>query len=408
MNLNRLMHHAIIFMVTMTTLYLATRSALAEPPVPVFMDDQPGLYVPMEGDPNDPLTSKPTWNFKPIDWGGEGHIQPSDNHPGPWKIEPSPFSDAAATCRGNEGPTGEINRCVNSTRRYNPTFKNPVSSDDKIPMDTTRDWLFTVSFAIENTDTFGTDKLFEFAAATRGASPNRSTEDLLAIKGAYAEEGDSSTLPGGLENRYRIIHGPWLDGQPEPYGTVIDQPLTQGKITVHYKAANQRLDFWFDDELILADFESLSGTYDINFVQLGGGGTSFENALWDELYIGVLSETAACGTDGPGTNIPGDFNCDGLVDVADLGIIGANFNGTEVTYINGDANLDGSVDVADLGIVGANWGIASGTSLSQAPNGAELAALLPEPATAITLIIGLTCLGRNHRQIPTTLSSWQP
>ena len=91
--------------------------------------------------------------------------------------------------------------------------------------------------------------------------------------------------------------------------------------------------------------------------------------------------------------------------MADLGIIGANFNDNGVTYINGDANLDGSVDVADLGVVGANWGIPPGTSLPQALNGAELAALLPEPATAITLVIGLTCLGRNRRQIPITLSS---
>jgi len=85
----------------------------------------------------------------------------------------------------------------------------------------------------------------------------------------------------------------------------------------------------------------------------------------------------------------GDFNCDGLVDVADLGIIGANFNGSEVTYVDGDANLDGGVDVADLGVVGANW------SASQSTGNAS--ALVPEPITLSLLAMSLFVVGRRRR-----------
>ena len=58
--------------------------------------------------------------------------------------------------------------------------------------------------------------------------------------------------------------------------------------------------------------------------------------------LGVVADTGACGPAGPGANPPGDFNCDGVVDVADLGIVGANFDGADVNYVDGDANLDGA------------------------------------------------------------------
>ena len=48
----------------------------------------------------------------------------------------------------------------------------------------------------------------------------------------------------------------------------------------------------------------------------------------------------------------GDANGDGLVDVADLGILAGQWGtaGPEA-----DFDLDGAVDVADLGILAANW-----------------------------------------------------
>ena len=53
--------------------------------------------------------------------------------------------------------------------------------------------------------------------------------------------------------------------------------------------------------------------------------------------------------------LPGDANGDGVVDVADLGIVGANFNANNMQWVSGDFTGDGLVDVSDLGVLGANW-----------------------------------------------------
>jgi hypothetical protein len=58
--------------------------------------------------------------------------------------------------------------------------------------------------------------------------------------------------------------------------------------------------------------------------------------------------------------IPGDANGDGKVDVGDLGILAANYGGTNKTWVQGDFNNDTKVDVGDLGILAANYG--TGTS----------------------------------------------
>jgi hypothetical protein len=60
--------------------------------------------------------------------------------------------------------------------------------------------------------------------------------------------------------------------------------------------------------------------------------------------------------------IPGDANKDGMVDVGDLGILAANYGGSNKTWAMGDFNNDGIVDVGDLGILAANYGKGSSTS----------------------------------------------
>ncbi len=84
----------------------------------------------------------------------------------------------------------------------------------------------------------------------------------------------------------------------------------------------------------------------------------------------------------------GDANGDGLVDVADLGILGANFNQSGMTESDGDFNGDGLVDVADLGVLGANWsaGHAMVTGL----------ALVPEPATLSLVVMGMLLTRRRR------------
>lgn len=359
--------------------------AMGAPPVPFFDDNEPGLFMPFTGELDDP----DTWDYEPGEWGGSTYNQPSKKV---WQIVESPFSDGGAACRGNKphpDPDQAELPCVNVTRRYHPTFKNPEDSKVRIPMNPSKDWVFTASFVIEPTDTFGVDRLIELGVPG---------SDMIMVYGANDTNDNSSTLEDGTENRYRIVHGPWPDGQPRPYGTLIDRPITQGTVTVRYDASDQLLDFWLDDELILENIESLRGTYDLHAVQLSGGGVTFEDMLWDEVYIGVLAEGAACGPEGPGTGIPGDLNCDGAVDVADLGIVGANFNANNATYVDGDANLDDSVDVADLGMVGANWSAAQGVSLSQALQQSSLSTLIPEPATIAVLALSLVCTGCRRRR----------
>ena len=90
-----------------------------------------------------------------------------------------------------------------------------------------------------------------------------------------------------------------------------------------------------------------------------------------------------------GLTIPGDANGDGVVDVADLGVVGANFGSTNATLENGDFTGDGNVDVADLGILGANW------SASQSTGNAS--ALVPEPTTLSLLAMSVLMVGRRRR-----------
>ena len=88
----------------------------------------------------------------------------------------------------------------------------------------------------------------------------------------------------------------------------------------------------------------------------------------------------------PNAPIPGDANGDGVVDVADLGILGANFGESGLTVSEGDFNGDGIGDVADLGIIGANW---SAVSLSSA-------VAVPEPTAFSLMMAGCLLLVRRR------------
>jgi len=50
----------------------------------------------------------------------------------------------------------------------------------------------------------------------------------------------------------------------------------------------------------------------------------------------------------------GDVNLDGAVNVADLGILASNWQGSG-GWSRGDFNYDGTINVADLGMLSTNW-----------------------------------------------------
>jgi hypothetical protein len=72
-----------------------------------------------------------------------------------------------------------------------------------------------------------------------------------------------------------------------------------------------------------------------------------KSVSWQQFGLHALAEA---------TLTPGDANGDGAVDVGDLGILAANYGGSNKTWSQGDFNNDGKVDVGDLGILAANYG----------------------------------------------------
>ena len=94
------------------------------------------------------------------------------------------------------------------------------------------------------------------------------------------------------------------------------------------------------------------------------------------------------------TNIPGDANGDGMVDVGDLGILGGNWGTlTGMTWADGDFTGDGAVDVGDLGVLGGNWGFGTGGSPEPFPG----INAIPEPTVMVLLSVGVLGLLRRRR-----------
>ena len=91
---------------------------------------------------------------------------------------------------------------------------------------------------------------------------------------------------------------------------------------------------------------SSSPTTLVRFVASDFGAGSVVEAGIDDFSISVR----ACGE----TSCPGDFNGDGLVDGADLGLLLVAWNTDDP---NADLNGNGSVDGADLGLLLAAWGL---------------------------------------------------
>lgn len=89
--------------------------------------------------------------------------------------------------------------------------------------------------------------------------------------------------------------------------------------------------------------------------------------------------------------LPGDANCDTVVDAADYIILKTNFGRSgNATWLQGDFNLDSDVDYDDLLALMGNFGVRTLTSPGDSA---------PEPGTLILLTgLGVAVLGRRRRQ----------
>lgn len=97
-------------------------------------------------------------------------------------------------------------------------------------------------------------------------------------------------------------------------------------------------------------------------------------------------------------SIDGDANRDGMVNIADLGIMSGNYGDVVVCGPrDGDFNGDGVVDVADNGILSSNFGGGSSAYAAALAAYPELARVVPEPAAATLLLLSCGLLGRCRR-----------
>jgi PEP-CTERM motif/Dockerin type I domain len=79
---------------------------------------------------------------------------------------------------------------------------------------------------------------------------------------------------------------------------------------------------------------------------------------------------------------PGDVNFDGVVNIFDINLVSANWNGPGPA---GDANFDGIVNIFDINLISANWGAGSS------------ALAVPEPSSFVLLMLGLGATVRRRR-----------
>jgi autotransporter-associated beta strand protein len=99
----------------------------------------------------------------------------------------------------------------------------------------------------------------------------------------------------------------------------------------------------------------------------------------------------------------GDADLNGLVDVADLGILASNWQTSQI-WIGGDFDYSGMVDVNDLGLLASNWQAGVGAPLGAGSLAEALASLglpsasVPEPAMlGVTMVGALGALRRRRK-----------
>lgn len=122
---------------------------------------------------------------------------------------------------------------------------------------------------------------------------------------------------------------------------------------------------------------------------LGGDPTRGQSfAPWGTVGHGRLiftGETATCVI--PEGGIPGDLDGNGEVAFADFLVLAENFGAADAPYANGDIDCNGEIAFADFLILAENFGKTAG----------EAASSVPEPSSALMLLLGVLCVVRRRR-----------
>jgi hypothetical protein len=140
--------------------------------------------------------------------------------------------------------------------------------------------------------------------------------------------------------RSRDANGQWLSWQD--MGTLVE-PYKGGYAIYYHELNIDRLGRLFLSYKYYNQDMINAGEHARNPAMLmsDDGGNSWRLALTDDFINGIIHN-------------PGDANLDGRVNIADLGILGANWQQSADWY-GGDFNGDGVVNIADLGILAGNW-----------------------------------------------------
>ncbi|MEM7809767.1 MAG: hypothetical protein AAF561_16780, partial [Planctomycetota bacterium] len=138
------------------------------------------------------------------------------------------------------------------------------------------------------------------------------------------------------------------------------------------------------DVFEIFSFNSISGAFSSVVNATSDSSLMFDlDVGLDSLVLRVLGDL-----------FPGDANGDGTVDLADFGILRANFGSTTGTFATGDFNGDMNVDLADFGILRANFGNSSNASAFALMD--AWAVTVPEPALVAPALVGLLALRRRR------------
>jgi len=217
-------------------------------------------------------------------------------------------------------------------------------------------------------------------------------QSLRLIGGTLTGSGD---IEGFVENTSRIAPGSSL-------GTIA---ITGALVQRDSGTIAMELDSLGSDVIGVDGSASLRGTLELSWIDAGGPtlGLSYD-VLTADIVVGTFDHVTGVVLDSLAglavtydadrvtvtVAILGDANRDGTVSLADLSLLGTNWN-QDGTWAQGDFNGDGMVSLADLSLLGSNWNTGP-LSVEELDELAVAFTLVPEPGSAAVLLLGWAVL----------------